>query len=170
MVITARGVPNRHPLAGAGMDQHADADAAAAAEQVGDTVYGYPRRGLPLVAVLDPLAPFDFGVSYVACADLDCIVWLPVTPSSDADSMSSSSASTVTTYHRSHPLLQFLPLKLAEWISKTLADELSLSNSHNKWSSKLEDLNCILTRCLVSDRSSDNLHTFHSIELESDLY
>ena len=32
------------------------------------------------------------------------------------------------------------------------------------------DLNRILTGCLVSDRRGNNLHTFHTVEIESDLY
>ncbi len=63
------------------------------------------------------------------------------------------------------PLWHFLPLKLAEWIAK---DELGLTKSRNEWSS--EALNRILTRCLVSNRHGDNLHTFHCIEFESELY
>ena len=71
-------------------------------------------------------------------------------------------------YRQKHPLLQFLPLKLAEWVAKNLADELGLPDSCDQWTS--EELNSILTRCLVSDRRGDNLHTFHSVEFESDLY
>ena len=71
-------------------------------------------------------------------------------------------------YRQKHPLLQFLPLKLAEWVTKNLADELSLPISCDQCTS--EELNCILTRCVVSDRWGDNLHTLHSVEFESDLY
>ena len=59
-------------------------------------------------------------------------------------------------------------LKLAEWVAKNLADELGLPDSGDQWTS--EELNSILTRCLVSDRRGDNLYTFHSVEFESDLY
>ncbi len=45
------------------------------------------------MAVFDPLALFDFGVSGAAGGDLDGIFWLPVVPSSDADSMSPPLAS-----------------------------------------------------------------------------
>ena len=72
-------------------------------------------------------------------------------------------------YRRNHPLLQFLPLKLAEWITKNLADELRMRPaSVDGWSSA--QLNHILTSCLVSDRRGNNLHTFHTVEFESDLY
>jgi hypothetical protein len=42
-------------------------------------------------------------------------------------------------YRRYHPLLQFLPLKLAEWVANNLADELNLPESGDDWGS--EDLN-----------------------------
>ena len=71
-------------------------------------------------------------------------------------------------YRRYHPLLQFLPLKLAEWLAKNLSEELNLPNSGDELSSA--DLNNILTRCLASNWKGDNLHTFHCAEFESDLY
>jgi hypothetical protein len=71
-------------------------------------------------------------------------------------------------YRRHHPLLQFLPLKLAEWVANNLADELNLPDSGDDGSSA--DLNRILTHCLVSNRKGDNLHSFHCVEFESDLY
>ena len=72
-------------------------------------------------------------------------------------------------YRRNHALLQFLPIKLAEWIAKNLADELRMRpDSGEDWSS--DQLNRILTGCLVSDRRGNNLHTFHTVEFESDLY
>ena len=74
-------------------------------------------------------------------------------------------------YRQMHPLLQFLPQKLAEWIDKNLGDELNLSaraGSDADWST--EKLNVILQRCLVSDRKGLNIHTFQMLEFESDLY
>ena len=74
-------------------------------------------------------------------------------------------------FRRSHPLLQFLPQKLSEWIAKNLADELDLppkTGPGDDWSS--EDLNRILLRCFVADKKGNNLHTFNSLEFESDLY
>jgi hypothetical protein len=59
-------------------------------------------------------------------------------------------------FRRSHPLLQFLPQKLSEWIAKNLADELALppnTGPGNNWSSA--DLNHIL----VADKKGNNLHT-----------
>ena len=74
-------------------------------------------------------------------------------------------------YRRMHPLLQFLPQKLAEWIDKNLGDELNLparAGSDADWSA--EKLNIILQRCLVSDRKGLNIHTCQMLEFESDLY
>ncbi len=63
--------------------------------------------------------------------------------------------------HRDQPLLQILPLKLAEWIAKNLAEELNLPDTGDEWSS--EELNSILTHCLVSDQQGNNLHTSNLI-------
>jgi hypothetical protein len=68
-------------------------------------------------------------------------------------------------YRQNHPLLKFHPLKLAEWVAKNLADELSLPDTDDQWNP--EDLNLILIHCIVSDRRGDNLHTFQSVECES---
>ncbi len=59
-------------------------------------------------------------------------------------------------------------VKLAEWVARNLVEELRLPDTGNEWSS--EDLNLILTCSIDSDRLGDNLHTFHSVEFESDLY
>ncbi len=70
-------------------------------------------------------------------------------------------------YRQHQPLLQpeFLPLKLAEWIAKNLAEETEELNLPDPG-----DLTRILTGCLVSDRRSNNLHTFHTLEFKYDLY
>ena len=68
-------------------------------------------------------------------------------------------------FRQHHPLLQFLPLKLAEWLAKNMSDELNLPDSRDA-----ADLNNILIHCLVSNRRGDNLHTFQCVEFESDLY
>ena len=67
-----------------------------------------------------------------------------------------------------HPLLQFLPQKLAEWLAKNMSEELNLPDPGDEWSS--EALNNILIHCLVSNRRGNNLHTFQCVEFESDLY
>jgi hypothetical protein len=70
------------------------------------------------------------------------------------------------------PFLQFLPLcrffQLAEWVAKNFADELDLSVTGDEWSA--QDLNLIITRGNFSDRLGNILHTFQSVEFESDLY
>jgi len=71
-------------------------------------------------------------------------------------------------YRQHHPLLQYLPQKLAEWLAKNMSEELNLPDPGDEWSS--EALNNILIHCLVSNRRGDNLHTFQCVEFESDLY
>jgi hypothetical protein len=71
----------------------------------------------------------------------------------------------------SHPMLQFLPQKLAEWIANNYAEELNVplrSDPTQPWSTPT--LNRILQTCLVSDRKGNTIHTFQTIEFESDLY
>ena len=74
-------------------------------------------------------------------------------------------------YHTSHSLLQFLPQKLAEWIANNYAVELNVPprlDPSKPWSTAT--LNLILQRCLVPDSRGNNIHTFQSVEFESDLY
>ena len=71
-------------------------------------------------------------------------------------------------FRQHHPLLQFLPQKLAEWLAKNMSEELNLPDPGDEWSSAA--LNNILIHCLVSNRRGDNLHTFQCVEFESDLY
>jgi hypothetical protein len=67
-----------------------------------------------------------------------------------------------------HPNLQLLPLKLAEWVAKNMANKLNLPDFGDDFSSA--NMNRILTDCLVSNRKGDNLHNYHTVEFESDLY
>ena len=74
-------------------------------------------------------------------------------------------------YRSSHPLLQFLPQKLAEWIADNLAEDLQLPpkpRQSEPWSTAA--LNQILQTCFVSDSHGINIHTFNTVEFESDLY
>ena len=74
-------------------------------------------------------------------------------------------------YRSSHPLLQFLPQKLAEWIADNLAEDLQLPpkpRQSEPWSTAA--LNQILQTCFVSDSHGINIHTFTTVEFESDLY
>ncbi len=74
-------------------------------------------------------------------------------------------------YRRYHPLLQFLTIKLAEWVAKNLSNELNLPDLPDADDTlKSAVLNRILTQCIVSNRSGNNLHTYQCVELESDLY
>ena len=74
-------------------------------------------------------------------------------------------------YHTSHPMLQFLPQKLAEWIANNYAEELNVPlrpDLTQTWSTAT--LNRILQTCLISDRKGHNIHTFQTVEFEPDLY
>ncbi len=74
-------------------------------------------------------------------------------------------------YRRSHPLLQFLPHKLAECIANNYAAELNVPprpDPSRPWSTAT--LNRILQTCIVSDSRDINIQTFQSVEFESDLY
>jgi hypothetical protein len=73
-------------------------------------------------------------------------------------------------YRKSHPVLQFLPTKLAEWIGENMQDELGFPDKRdpNKWS--VSELNDILRKHLVRDRKSCSLRTFGCVEWESELY
>ena len=74
-------------------------------------------------------------------------------------------------YCSSHPMLQFLPQKLAEWIANNHAEDLNVPprpDPSKPWSTAT--LNRILQTCIVSDSRGINIHTFQSAEFESDLY
>ncbi len=74
-------------------------------------------------------------------------------------------------YRSSHLLLQFLPQKLAEWIANNYAEELNVlprPDPSKPWSIAI--LNQILQTCIVSDSRGINIHTFQTVEFESDLY
>ncbi len=74
-------------------------------------------------------------------------------------------------YRHSHPLLQFLPEKLAERIAHNYAAELNVPprpDPSRPWSTAT--LNRILQTCIASDSRGINFHTFQSVEFESDLF
>ena len=74
-------------------------------------------------------------------------------------------------YRSSHPMLQFLPQKLAEWIANNYSEELNVPprpDPSKPWSTAT--LNRILQTCIVSDSRGINIHTFQTVEFESDLY
>ena len=67
-------------------------------------------------------------------------------------------------YRTSHPILRWLPSKLAEWLAENLAEELAIpAKLGDKWT--VEELNTVLERNLVSD-----LRTFGAIQWECELY
>jgi hypothetical protein len=70
-------------------------------------------------------------------------------------------------YRKLHPMLQYLPTKLAEWIGENMQEELGFSDREDprKWS--VSELNNILRRHVVSDRNGCALHTFGCLEWES---
>ena len=81
-------------------------------------------------------------------------------------------------YRKHHPVLQYLPTKLAEWIGENMQDKLGFPEKRdpNKWSHwSVSELNTILqthVATLVSDRNgcSFKLQTFGCLEWESELY
>jgi hypothetical protein len=74
-------------------------------------------------------------------------------------------------YRSSHPLLQFLPQKLAEWIGNNYAEELNvLPRPDPSKPCSTATLNQILQSCIVSDSRGINIHTFQTVDFESDLY
>jgi hypothetical protein len=75
-------------------------------------------------------------------------------------------------YCSNHPLLQFLSQKLAEWIANNYTVELNVPprlDPSRPWSTVTATLNHILQTCIVSDSRGINIHTFQSVEFESDL-
>ena len=67
-------------------------------------------------------------------------------------------------YRNAHPILRWLPSKLAEWLAENLAEELAIpAKLGDKWT--VEELNTVLERNLVSD-----LRTFGAIQWECELY
>ena len=82
-----------------------------------------------------------------------------------------SGEATSIVYRSSHPMLQFLPQKLAEWIANNYAEDLNVPprpDPSQPWSTAT--LNRILQTCIVSDSHGINIHNFQTVEFESDLY
>ena len=72
--------------------------------------------------------------------------------------------------HKHHPVLQYLPTKLAEWIGENMQDKLGFPDKldPNKWG--ISELNNILQKHVVPDLNGCALHTFGCLEWESELY
>ena len=73
-------------------------------------------------------------------------------------------------YRKHHPVLEYLPTKLAEWIGENMQDELGFPDKQDpdKWG--VSELNNILQKHVVPDRNGCALHTFGCLEWESELY
>ena len=73
-------------------------------------------------------------------------------------------------YWKHHPVLQYLPNKLAEWIGENMQGELGFPDKKDpkKWS--VSELNNILRAHVVFDRNDCSLQTFGCLEWESELY
>ena len=71
-------------------------------------------------------------------------------------------------FRTAHPVLRWLPTKLAEWIGANLSDELRIPDKNeDKW--KAEELNSILINNVVCG-SHGHLRTFGGIKWECELF
>ena len=74
-------------------------------------------------------------------------------------------------YRKHHPVLQWLPTKLAEWIANNMQDELGFpdkADPRRGWTPA--ELNSILQNHVVRNRDGCSLTTFGCVEWESELY
>ena len=74
-------------------------------------------------------------------------------------------------YRKHHPVLQWLPTKLAEWIANNMQDELGFpdkADARRGWTPA--ELNRILQNNVVRNRDGCALTTFGCVEWESELY
>jgi len=73
-------------------------------------------------------------------------------------------------YRIAHPILRWLPSKLAEWLSENLAEELAIpAKRGDKWT--VEELNTVLENNLVASGSTGgHIRTFGAIQWECELY
>lgn len=73
-------------------------------------------------------------------------------------------------YRTAHPILRWLPSKLAEWIAENHGQDLAIpAKSGDRWT--VEELNNILVHNLVpSGPNGGHLRTFGAIQWECELY
>ena len=72
-------------------------------------------------------------------------------------------------YRKAHPILRWLPSKLAEYLAETMAADLAIPAKQGaKWT--VAELNSILAKNLVPGRDGNHLRTFSTIQWESDDY
>ena len=93
--------------------------------------------------------------------DLDLLKPRRVLASADAQAQQAPKVWLEYAYRKHHPVLQWLPTKLAEWIGENLQDDLGFpdkADPRRGWTPA--ELNNILDRHVVRDRNGCLLHTF----------
>ena len=72
-------------------------------------------------------------------------------------------------YRTAHPILRWLPSKLAEWLGENMRDELAIPEKQgDKYT--VEQLNSILASNLVPNRDGGHLRTFTHLQWECEDY
>lgn len=72
-------------------------------------------------------------------------------------------------YRKAHPILRWLPSKLAQFLAETMQVELRIPAKQDaRWT--VEELNSILAKNLVPGRDGCHLRTFTTLEWECDDY
>jgi hypothetical protein len=103
--------------------------------------------------------------------DLDLLKQRRVLASADAQAQQAPKIWLEYAYCKHHPVLQWLPTKLAEWIGENLQDDLGFpdkADPRRGWTPA--ELNNILDRHVVRDRNGCSLLTFGCLEWESEIY
>jgi hypothetical protein len=120
------------------------------------TVYGHHHTGKQsldinlLKAERHSAVPVD-GHGLLLCADAAAPEWVTYQ------------------YRTAHPILRWLPSKLAEWIADNLSAELRIpAMKEDKWT--VGELNQILANNLVPNGDGGHLRTFTTLQWECELY
>ena len=72
-------------------------------------------------------------------------------------------------YRKAHPILRWLPTKLAEWLAENMQSELQIPPKQDaQWT--VAELNSILANHLVPNRDGGHLRTFTTLQWECDDY
>ena len=107
--------------------------------------------------------------------DLDLLKPRRVLASADAQAQQAPKIWLEYAYRKHHPVLQWLPTKLAEWIGENLQDDLGFpdkADPRRGWTPS--ELNNILDRHVVRDRKGCSLLTrsltFGCLDWESEIY
>ncbi len=72
-------------------------------------------------------------------------------------------------FSTAHPILRWLPSKLAEWLAEIMLDELAIPAKQGAWYT-VAHLNNILANNLVPNRDGGHLRTFMTLQREHDDY